>query len=462
MKKEKERIRPTILIVDDDEGMSATLESILRDDYNVLKAGDGEEALEILEEEDNVDIVFLDILLPGMDGLKVLLNIRRYHKDVDVIMGSVVKNPDHIVEAMKLGAYDYITKDFDYEEVRFRINRLVEHRRREREIVSLREKIKNQTENEFILGKSLLIQRVWEKVKDISKSDLPVFISGETGTGKHLLSREIHEQSDRKNNVFITVNLNLIPESSMDYILFGGEDTSLPELKNSQCTKIELSHQGTLCLNSIECLSKKAQPKLLAVIEKKRIGRIGSKKPIKVDFRLITTSNKTIEDLLKEGKLVKKLLAKIGTIRIEIPPLRERLEDISGLTRYFIKKYSSKLKKNLLDITPRALDLLSNYHWPGNVGELENLVQKLVITANDPIINEDYIPWEYRLFDRKNLGPGRKTKGFLYIARDAVERDLIYKALKRNNWSRKKTAEDLEIPYDTLKTKLRKFRLLKS
>ncbi len=462
MKKQAdEKIKPTILIVDDNEGMRDTLESILRDDYNVLEAGNGEKALEVLE-EDNVNIVFLDILMPGMDGLTVLENIRRYHKDVDVIMGSVVKKAGHIVEAMKLGAYDYLTKDFDYDEVRFRINRLVEHRERERKLVSLQEKVKAQMENEFIVGKSLLIRRVWETVKDVSKSDLPIFISGETGTGKQLLAREIHEKSDRRDNPFVQVNLHLIPEDSIDYLLFGSKDTSLPEPKDFPAAKIELSHQGTLFLNGIECLSKNAQPKLLTAIEKKRIKRIGSEKPIRVDFRLITASNKTIENLLKEGKLIKKLLAKISTIKIELPPLRERLEDIPELVRYFIKKYSSKLKKDIVDIAPQALSLLSNYRWPGNVGELENLVQKLVISATGPRINEDDIPWEYRLFDRKTLRPSGEAKGFLKIALEAIERDLIYKALQRNDWCRKRSAEYLGIPYDTLKTKLRKFRLLKS
>ncbi|UCD85325.1 MAG: sigma-54-dependent Fis family transcriptional regulator [Deltaproteobacteria bacterium] len=461
-KKADKKIKPTILIVDDDEGMRDTLESILRDDYDVLKAGDGEEALGILEDK-NVNIVFLDIIMPGMDGLTVLKNIGQYHKDVDVIMGSVVKKAEHIVNAMKLGAYDYLTKGFDYDEVRFKINRLVEHQKREREIVSLKERLKDRMENEFIVGNSPLIRKVWETVEALSESDLSIFISGEPSTGKRLLARKLHERSDRKYYPFVPVNLHLIPKDSIDYVLFGSKDNlplSLP--KDSPANKIELSHRGTLFLSGIECLSERTQLRLLTAVERKNIERIGCDKPIRVDFRLITKSDKTIDDLQKEGKLGKELLAEISAVKIELPPLRERLEDVPELARYFVKRYSSNLNKDFTDITPQALSLLSNYHWPGNVGELENLVQKLVISATGPSIEIDDIPWEYRLFDRKALRPYGKAKGFLHIARDAVERDLIYKALQRNNWSRRKTAEDLEIPYDTLKTKLRKFKLLKS
>ncbi len=454
-----EKIKPAILIVDDDEGMRDTLESVFGDDYNVLKAGHGEKALEILE-ENNVNIVFLDIILPGMDGLTALENVRKYHKDVDVIMGSVVKKAEHIVKAIKLGAYDYLTKGFDYDEIRFRINRLIEHQKRERELVSLQETVKAQMENEFIVGKNKLIRRVWETVEAFSKSDLPIFISGEAGTGKQLLAREIHKQSDRKNNPFVPINLHLIPKDSIDYILFGSGDISLPGPKDSPAAKIELPHRGTLFLNGIECLSKKAQITLLTAIEKKKIERIGSDKPIKIDFRLITASNKTIEDLLRKGKFGSEILAKISAVKIEIPPLRERLEDIPELIRYFIKKYSGKLNKDFVDITPQTLSLLVNYHWPWNVSELENLVQKLVISATGHKIIKGDIPLEYRVFSGKK--PYGKAQAFLKVARDTFERDFIYKTLQRNNWSRKKTAEHLGISYSTLKPKLKKFRLLES
>ncbi len=455
-----ERIKPAILVVDDDETMRDTLESILRDDYNVLKAEDGEKALDILKEYD-INIVFLDILLPGMDGLMVLENIRKYHKDVDVIMGSVVKKAGHIVEAMKLGAYDYLTKDFDYDEIRLKINRLVEHQKRERELASLQEKVKAQMENEFIMGKSKLIQRVWEKVKGFSKSDLPIFITGEAGAGKQLLASKIHEQSDRENNPFVPINLYIIPQDSIDYVLFGNGDPSLPVPKEPQAAKIELSHRGTLFIKGIEYLSEKAQQRLLTVIERKEIEKIGSKGQKKADFRLITASNKTFEDLLKEGKLDNEFLVKISAFKLELPPLRERLEDIPGLVRYFIKKYSSKLNKDITDITPQCLRFLENYRWPGNVGELERLVQKLIIFANDPKIIEDDIPIEYRLLCGETFKPRGKSKDSLSIARDILERDLIYKILHGNDWSRKKTAECLGIPYNTLKYKLRKYGLLK-
>lgn len=459
MKKEvDEIIKATILIVDDDEGMGDTLESILRDDYNVLRAENGEKALEILEEK-NVNIVFLDILLPGMDGLTVLENIEKHHKDVDVIVGSVVKKPEHIVKAIKLGAYDYLTKDFDYDEIRFRINRLVEHQKRERKLISLQEKVKAQMENEFIVGGSLLIRKVWETVKAFAKSDFPIFISGEAGTGKQLLAREIHEQSERNNNPFVPVNLHLIPEDFVDYILFGSEDTPLSVLKDSPANKIELAHQGTLFLNGIDCLSKQSQLRLLTAIEKKRTERVGSDKPIKVDFRLVTAANKTIEDFLREGSFVNEFFNKISAVKIGLPPLRERPEDIPELVRYFINKYSSKLNKSSFDITFQALSLLSNYHWPGNVGELENLVQKLVISATGPKITKDDIPLEYRVFSEKPLKPNGRAKGLLEITRNAFERDLIYKALQRNSWNRKKTAEYLGISYNTIKFKLKKFTL---
>ncbi|UCD85544.1 MAG: sigma-54-dependent Fis family transcriptional regulator, partial [Deltaproteobacteria bacterium] len=368
-----ENIRPTILIVDDDEGMRNTLESILQDDYNILKTGNGEEAFEILR-KNNIDIVFLDILLPGMDGLTILEDIKLHHEDVNVIVGSVVKKAEHIVRAIKLGACDYLTKDFDYDEIRFRINRLVEHQKIERQLVSLQEQLETEVENRFIVGKSLLMQKAWETVKTYSSSNLPIFISGESGTGKRLLAREIHEQSDRNYNPFVPVNLYLVPEDHIDYILFGSEDTHVTVLKEPPANKIELSNRGTLFLKGIERLSEKAQVRLLTAIEKKKNERNEGEKHVKVDFRLITASNKTVEDLQKQGGLSKEFLNKIGTIRIELPPLRERPEDIPDLVRYFIKNYSTKLNKNINSITPQCLNLLSNYQWTGNISELESLV----------------------------------------------------------------------------------------
>ncbi len=455
-----EKIKPTILIVDDNESIRDTLESILHDDYNVFKAESGEKALDILKEYD-IDIVFLDILLPGIDGLRVLENIKKYHEGVDVIVGSVVKKPEHIVEAMKLGAYDYITKDFDHDEIRLKVNRLVEHQKRERELVYIQEKFKAQMENEFILGKSSLIRKVWEKTKAISKSDLPIFFSGEPGTGKQLLASKIHEQSDRKEYQFVSINLYIIPQDSIDYILFGNGDPSLPVTKDSQAAKIELSHRGTLFLKGIEYLSEETQQRLLTVFEEKKIEKMGSEGSIKVNFRLIVASNKTFEDLLKEKKFVNEFLTIIDAVKFKLPPLRERLEDIPELVRYFFKKYSSKLNKEITDITHECLRFLKNYYWPGNVGELESLVQKIIIFANDPKIIKDDIPIEYRILCGENLKPCGKSRDSLKIARDDFERDLIYKVLQGNNWSRKKTAECLGIPYNTLKHKLRIFGLLK-
>jgi len=231
--------------------------------------------------------------------------------------------------------------------------------------------------------------------------------------------------------------------------------------KDSQAAKIEFSHRGTLFLKGIEYLSEETQQRLLTVFEEKKIKKIGIEKPIKANFRLIVTSNKTFEYLLKEKKFVNEFLAKIDAVKFELPPLRERLEDIPELLRYFIKKYSSKLNKDIADITHQCLRFLKNYHWPGNVGELESLVQKLIIFANDPKIIIDDIPIEYRILCGETLKPYGKSKDSLTIARDIFERDLIYKILQVNNWSRKKTAECLGIPYNTLKHKLRKFGLLK-
>ncbi|UCD84359.1 MAG: sigma-54-dependent Fis family transcriptional regulator, partial [Deltaproteobacteria bacterium] len=390
MKKNKTKI----LIVDDDEGMRDTLESILRDYYDVLKAGDGERALEMLEKND-VNIVLLDILLPGMDGLTVLENIREYHKDIDVIVGSVVKKTDHIVRAIKLGAYDYLTKDFDYDEIRLKINRLVEHRKRERELVSLQEKIGARMENEFIIGKNSAIRMVWETVKSFSKSDLPIFISGEPGTGKRLLAREIHELSDRTGYPYVPVNLHLIPKNSVNYILFGRGCASPSVLNGSPVSKIERAGQGTLVLYGIESLSRKNQQRLLTVLEDRKLERTGRERHQKIDFRLITVSERTTDILFEDANFDPRLLTKISKIKIELPPLRERFEDIPELTRYFIKKYSGELNKSPITIKIQALNSLLKYHWPGNVAELENLMQKLVITASGPKITKNDIPLEY-------------------------------------------------------------------
>ena len=385
--------RYCILIADDDESIRDTLEAILQREYNVLKASDGQAALRLLNEHE-INIVLLDVLLPDINGLEILKQIKERFSDIEVIMITVVKEVDTAVRAMKLGAFHYITKDFDYDEVLALVEKAIERRQDARELLYLRTEMKESMEGEFIIGRSSKMREIHELVKKVAHLPPTILISGESGTGKQLLARYIHSESGLADRPFVTVDLGAVPETLMESTLFGHEKGAFSGAYRQHIGKFELADGGTLFLDEIANLRYELQSKLLRVIQEGEIERVGSTKTIRVNVRLITATNIDLAEAVRKGTFREDLYFRLNVIPIKLPPLRERISDIPQLVEFFIQRYNKRFKKNIKKVSQRALEALSSYDWPGNVREIENMIERLVaILDGDTILLED-IPIE--------------------------------------------------------------------
>ena len=449
--------RYCILIADDDESIRDTLEAILQREYNVLKASDGQAALRLLNEHE-INIVLLDVLLPDINGLEILKQIRERFSDIEVIMITVVKEVDTAVRAMKLGAFHYITKDFDYDEVLALVEKAIERRQDARELLYLRTEMKESMEGEFIIGRSSKMREIHELVKKVAHLPPTILISGESGTGKQLLARYIHSESGLADRPFVTVDLGAVPETLMESTLFGHEKGAFSGAYRQHIGKFELADGGTLFLDEIANLRYELQSKLLRVIQEGEIERVGSTKTIRVNVRLITATNIDLAEAVRKGTFREDLYFRLNVIPIKLPPLRERISDIPQLVEFFIQRYNKRFKKNIKKVSQRALEALSSYDWPGNVREIENMIERLVaILDGDTILLED-IPIEYRL---GSFQQQKQHEGMLEKATEAFQQSFILKALEREGWSQVATAKALGIPLSTLKYKLKRLNLSK-
>jgi DNA-binding NtrC family response regulator len=449
---------PTILIVDDDESIRDTLEAILKRDYAVIKVGDGETALRVAESEE-VNVILLDIMLPGMGGLEVLERIKERFEDIDVIMITVVREIDSVVKAMKLGAYDYIGKDFDYDEVITLIDRVMEKQRKDRELIYLHSEMERYIGYDFIMGKTPQMKEIYDVIQKVARLPATVLIRGESGTGKELVARIIHKESALSQNPFVTINLASIPTELIESTLFGHERGAFTGAHRQRFGKFELAHKGTLFLDEIGDLKFDLQAKLLRAIQEGEIERIGGTKTIKVDVRLIAATSINLEEAVKEGAFREDLFYRINVIPLNLPPLRARLVDIPQLVELFIKRYNQKFRKKIRGITEGARSILQSYNWPGNIRELENLIERVIAISDGDVISEQDIPIEYYWAEFLPPKATPEDEGLLTKACETFERNFILKVLEKNRWKRKETARSLGIPLSTLKYKLSKLHI---
>jgi DNA-binding NtrC family response regulator len=450
--------RPTILIVDDDEGMRDTLEAILKDRYSVIKVEDGENALKVVAEKE-VKVVLLDIRLPGINGLEVLETVKNRYEDIEVIMITVVREVDTAVKAMKLGAYDYITKEFNYDEVINLVDRAIEKQTLDKRLLYLRSEMEQFIEYDFVVGKSQEMREAYEVIQRVAKLPATVLITGETGTGKELVARIIHKESHLSENPFVTVNLSSIPQELIESTLFGHEKGAFTGAYQQRVGKFELAHMGTLFLDEVGDLKYELQAKLLRAIQEGQIERVGGTKTINVDARIIAATSVNLEEAITKAEFREDLYYRINVIPIKLPPLRERLVDIPQLAELFIDRYNKRFRKQIRGITQGATDVLCSYHWPGNIRELENLMERLVALCQHDMISEEDIPIEYYFPGIKSQRIKIPQEDLLSKACETFERNLILKALEMAKWSRKQAAKDLGIPLSTLKYKLTKLNL---
>ena len=440
-----------ILIIEDEGSQRMLLREFLEErGYTVDEAETGEEGIERVKKM-AFDVVLIDIRLPDISGIEVLREIRTINPEIKAIMITAFQDVKLVVESLKRGAFNYLVKPINLEELLINIRKAQENLRLEREVKVLRtivrpEKLKG------IVAESYAMKQVVDIAIRVAGSSSSVLITGESGTGKELIARLIHEKSQRKNGPFVAVNLAAIPESLIESELFGYEKGAFTGADREKPGLIERAHGGTLFLDEIGELPLPLQVKLLRVIEEKEIQRLGGLKPKKVDFRLLTATNRDLEEMVKAGTFRDDLFYRINVIHIHIPPLRERKEDIPYLLEHFLKIYSAREAKKIKGFTREAYELLLRYHYPGNVRELENIVERAVVLSQGEYITTEELP----LSLRKEIFPQEQEFLSLDERIEAIERSIILEALKRNNWVKTRAARELGISERVLRYRIRK------
>ncbi len=443
-----------ILIVDDEKAIQTTLRGVLEDEgYRVSAVGSGPEAIARVQDE-APDLVFLDIWMPGMDGLEALAEVKRLRPESAVVMISGHGTIETAVKATKLGAYDFIEKPLSLEKTLLTATRALEHSRLERENRDLRERLERSQE---IVGKSLLIDELRTQIATAAPTNGRVLIHGENGSGKELVARAIHALSARRDGPFVEVNCAAIPEELIESELFGHERGAFTGAVARRRGKFELADQGTIFLDEVGDMSLKTQAKVLRVLEEQAFERVGGKETIRVDVRVLAASNQNLREQIAAGRFRDDLFYRLSVIPIEVPALRQRKEDVPLLVEHFIKLFSGENGKRLKTISVEALAYFLSYDWPGNVRELRNMVERLVIMAPHDVISPEDLPPPLRPREAGASGEESHKEKTLKEAREAFERAYILAELRAHDWNMTRTAEKLGIERSHLYRKLKAY-----
>jgi len=451
-----------VLIVDDEKLVAWSFKKELsRLGYNVDTAYDGQEAMEKLE-EDFFDLILLDLKLPDISGIEVLERVKKISPETTCIMITAYGDVNTAVQAMRLGAHDFMDKGVSSEELIQRVQKALEETKMKREVIYLREFYKKHYGIGNIIGVSPQFLHVLEIVEKLSSSNVSVLILGESGTGKEVIARLIHQKSPRANCPFMDVNCSALPETLLESELFGHERGAFTDAKEMRKGLFEIAQGGTIFLDEIGDMPLSMQPKILRAIEAKEIRRLGSSKNIRIDVRIIAASNKNIEQMVKEGKFREDLYYRLNTFQITIPPLRERKEDIAVLANHFISSFSREYRTKVEGISEEAMAYLERYHWPGNIRELRNVLERAIIMATEEaIILPHHLPVE---ITKKE---GSKEKDILDISVSPGseslpqwEKAILKKTMEIAQGNQSKAARMLGISRYTLRYRLKKFGLM--
>jgi len=452
--------RGTVLVVDDEEGVRASVRAILEETCDVLEAGNGAQALEVMKTHE-IDLVMLDQRMPGEAGIDVLPRIKAADPSTVVVIATAVRELRTAVEALKRGAYDYLTKPFDVDDILMLAQRAIDKRALEREVVGLRSALSGSLSDgsggagafEGMVGRHPEMVRIYQVVTQIATTPTTVLITGESGTGKELVARAIHARSGRRGQPFVAINVAAIPDTLIESELFGHEKGAFTGAHARKLGRFELAHGGTVFLDEIGTLRLDLQAKLLRALQEREIERLGGVRPVSVDVRILAATNVNLRNAVRAREFREDLYYRLNVVPIHVPPLRERREDIPALVEYLIRKLARECNREVRGVSAGALDVLTRYDWPGNVRELENVLHRAVVLARSPVIHLQDVPLDVAMPETgsrlgEDVGPPLRE------AMEQFERQYILRVLEGAGWNVSRAARLLGVHRNTILTKL--------
>ncbi|HNS78659.1 MAG TPA: sigma-54 dependent transcriptional regulator [Syntrophorhabdus sp.] len=444
--------RATILIVEDEETQRSLLSGLLqKEGYTVEEAGNGANAIDLFRTK-TIDLVLLDFKLPDMDGLAILKGVKEINPEVEIIMITAYGSIENAVNALKAGASEYLTKPIDLDDLLFKIKKIENKKHLVHENRVLKEALKDRLKSEDFIYTSEKMGEVVSLITRIAKTDSTCIIEGESGVGKEVVFNLVHQLSSRRNQPLVKVNCAAIPETLLESELFGYEKGAFTGAFQRKIGKFELANKGTVFLDEIGDLTPLLQAKLLRVIQEKELERLGGLHPVKIDVRLIVATNRNLEEEVKKGSFREDLYYRLNVVKIVVPPLRERKEDIPLLMDFFVKKYATRYKKNIVGFTRESRDQLIKYDYPGNVRELENMIERAIVLARGDHITLEDIPHLSESNIVQAEGGIKETVG-------VVEKQMIMEALIKADWVQTRAAGFLGISERMLRYKMKKYAI---
>ncbi len=441
--------KPRILVVDDEAAIRESLNDwLLEDGYEVGLAEGGERAVAMVMEK-KWDVVLLDLKMPGMDGLEAMEKIKAARPDSEILMMTAFATIDTAVQAIKNGAFDYLVKPFDPDQIEMQIRKIISHKELVMENILLRQQLEEKSRYDEIIGTSDAMQDVFDLITRVAPTDSTVLITGESGTGKELVAQAIHGNSKCCYMPFIAVNCGALPETLLESELFGYEKGAFTGAEHTKQGRFEMADKGTLFLDEIGDISLKTQVNLLRVLQEKQFRRVGGQELISVDVRILAATNRDLQKGILENRFREDLYYRLNVITIHLPPLRERKEDIPLLATSFIRRYCLEINKDERNISPSALKSLMEYRWPGNVRELENVIERALVIGRGNEITTGDLP-----FSQKSPGPKTLPKSL-----KMMEKFHIESILDDNEWNISRSARELDIDRQTLYNKIEKYTI---
>ena len=450
------REKGRILVADDEESHRIMLRAVLQEEgYTVAEAADGPEAIRAVEQEP-FDLILLDIRMPGMDGIEALVEIRKISPYVPVLMMTAYASVKTAVEALKSGAFEYLIKPLDIDELKILIEKALEHYHLREENLALKERLGDRFDFSKMIGKSRKMVELFDLLAQVAPTDATVLILGESGTGKELVANALHHNSPRASQPFIKVSCAALPETLLESELFGHEKGAFTGAVARKEGRFWAAHRGSIFLDEVGEMSSATQTKLLRVLQEREFEPLGSTRTLKVDVRIVAATHENLEKEVREGRFREDLFYRLNVVPVSIPPLRERKEDLPSLAVHFLALYREKNQKEVKDISPKAMDLLVRYEWPGNIRELENCIERAVIVARGEMIIPADLPPQIQALSRGK----EENQGILFpsgLSLQDAERALILKTLEDTGGNRSRAADILGINRRTLQIKLKEY-----